>query len=143
MRKTMNILLVEDNEADRRAVQEAFLAVCNNATLHMVESGDEALRFIFNKEEFQESPIVDLVLLDLNLPGIHGRDVLRELKTSAEKKNVPVIVLTSSTAQYDICESYNLSANCYVNKPMRYAELLDFVKLVCDFWIKQVQYCVG
>jgi two-component system, chemotaxis family, response regulator Rcp1 len=137
----MNILLVEDNEADRRAILEAFKTVCDTGELHMVDDGAKALRFLFNKEEYLQSPNPDLVLLDLNLPGTHGRDVLRELKAHPEKRNIPVIIFTSSTSQGDICESYSLSANCYINKPMRYGELVKLVQLLCDFWVKEVQYC--
>lgn len=137
----MNILLVEDNDADRRAIQEAFTSCDSNATLHTVPDGDQALDFVFRRGEYAGYPAPDLILLDLNLPGMHGREVLRQIKTKPDTKNIPVVVLTSSTYQGDICEAYGLSANCYINKPMRYQDLLKLVKLLCEFWIKEVKYC--
>jgi two-component system, chemotaxis family, response regulator Rcp1 len=137
----MNILLVEDNEADRRAIREAFLGICKDENLHMAEDGEKALNFVFRKEGFEDSPTPDLILLDLNLPGTHGHAVLKELKSNPEKKNIPVIVFTSSNYKSDICEAYNLNANCYINKPLRYAELVSLMKLLCDFWVKEVRYC--
>jgi two-component system, chemotaxis family, response regulator Rcp1 len=137
----MNVLLVEDNEADRRAIREAFRATSESVTLHAVEDGESALQFITQQGKFSESPNPDLILLDLNLPGTHGRDVLREIKTSPETKNIPIIVLTSSNFQGDICECYDLNANCYINKPMRYSELLKLVNVICEFWVKEVRYC--
>lgn len=137
----MTILLVEDNEADRRVFQEAFNAVCEGGTLHMVEDGEKALYFLFNKEEYATSPTPDLIILDLNLPRTQGHDVLKALKTHPDKKNIPVIVLTSSSSQSDIRTSYNLNASCYLTKPMRFADLLKLMKLICDFWLKEVHYC--
>ena len=137
----MNILLVEDNEADQRAIKEAFVATCHDAALHVVEDGDKALQFVTGQDEYAESPPPDLILLDLNLPGMHGHDVLREVKANPETKKIPVIIFTSSPFQGDICDAYDLNANCYLNKPMRYGDLLKLVKLICEFWIKEVRYC--
>lgn len=138
----MNILIVEDNAADRRVLKKAFAASCEeDITLHEVENAEEALKFVSHQGDYTGSAGLDLILLDLNLPGTHGRDVLRKLKTDPGTKNIPVIILTSSTFHGDICESYKLNANCYINKPMRYGELLKLVKLICDFWIKEVRYC--
>ena len=137
----MNVLLVEDNDADRRAVKEAFVPFCAEMTLHMVEDGQKALDFVFRTGEYAEAPVPSLVLLDLNLPGTPGREVLRQMKSHPETRNIPIIVLTSSDFQKDVCEAYELHANCYINKPMRYSELQNLLKLICDFWVKEVRYC--
>ncbi len=137
----MNILLIEDNEADQRVIKEAFAAHCTDGTLHIADDGEQALAMIGRRNGYAELPAMDLILLDLNLPGTHGHDILKVLKADKATRNIPVIVLTSSTFQGDICRSYELHASCYINKPMRYSELLNLVKLVCDFWVKQVRYC--
>ncbi|HTL48635.1 MAG TPA: response regulator [Verrucomicrobiae bacterium] len=137
----MRILLVEDNDADRRAIQEAFLANGCSTALTIVEDGDKALQYIFHQGEYAAAETPDLILLDLNLPGTHGMEVLRRVKGDPATRNIPVIVLTSSAFQKDICDAYGLSANCYINKPMRFSELVSLVKTFCDFWVKEVRYC--
>ncbi len=136
----MNVLLIEDNEADRRAIQEAFKVVCKDVGLHWAEDGEKILQVVQRKGAYTGLPPVDLILLDLNLPGASGHDVLRELKENADTRKIPVIVFTSSTFKDDIRKSYALGANCYINKPMRYAELLDLVKKICQFWFGEVRY---
>ena len=138
----MNILLIEDNEGDRRIIREAFTAVSgDNGQLYMAETGEAALRFLRKEKEFEGAPCPDLILLDLNLPGLHGSEILKTLKSDPVNKIIPVIVLTSSNSQQDICKSYGLGASCFLNKPMRYGELLNLMKLLYDFWIKEVRYC--
>jgi len=135
----MNVLLVEDNEGDRRVMKEAFASTNENVTLYTVENGAQALQFVHRRDAYEKSPPAELILLDL--PGMHGREVLKRLKSDPETRNIPVIVLSSSTSQADICECYNLHANSFITKPMRYSELLKLVKLLCDFWIKEAKYC--
>lgn len=137
----MNVLLIEDNEADRRAVKEAFSLNDKSVNLYMVEDGEKALQFVGRHGSYAVFPRPDLILLDLNLPGTRGHDVLRKIKSAPETKRIPVIVLSSSTFQVDICECYDLGANCYITKPMRFTELLRLVKAICDFWLKEVRYC--
>lgn len=138
----MNVLLIEDNEADRLIVKEAFSTVCgSHENLYMVEDSQKAQEFLSKKEPFQESPQPDLILLDLNLPGKSGRELLSELKVGAATKNIPIIVLTSSNSQEDICYCYSHRANCFITKPTRYTELLRLMDLIHAFWLKTVSLC--
>lgn len=137
----MKILLVEDNAADRRLYKEAFETVCPEAELTMVEDGVAAVEYLFPAGGYSSMADVDLILLDLNLPKKGGREVLAEIKKNELGHYIPVIILTSSTADSDICACYKENATCYLVKPMNFTDLLNLVKLISDFWIKQVRYC--
>jgi chemotaxis family two-component system response regulator Rcp1 len=107
--------------------------------LHVVVNGEEAMAFLRRKGKYTHAPRPDLVLLDLNLPRMDGREVLAEIKSDDNLKRIPVVVLTSSKAEEDILKTYNLHANCYITKPM---DLLQFVKVVHvieDFWFTIVK----
>lgn len=137
----MKVLFIDDNEADRRIVKEAFAACGEDIVLYTAEDGEMALRFLGHEGEFVEMPKPDLILLDLNLPGAHGKEILKEIKSRPETKGIPVIIFTSSAFQQDVCESYRLNASCFINKPMRYTELVSQIKRLCDFWVQDVRYC--
>lgn len=137
----VNVLFIEDNEADCRAVKEAFSSVCANAELYTAKDAKTGLEFIFGRDETAPAFVPDLVLLDLNLPGMSGRDILKAIKNDSEKGKIPVIIFSSSSSQEDINEAYALGANCYLNKPLRYTELIRLFTLICDFWLKEVRFC--
>lgn len=111
--RPVEILLVEDDPGDALLTRKALQAGPVPLTLHVVNTGEEAIRWL----ERDDTPRPDLILLDLNLPGMHGRDVLSEVKVHPDWRRIPVVVLTSSKAEEDILKSYNLHCNSYMKKP--------------------------
>lgn len=137
--KAIEILLVEDNPGDIRLAQEAFKEsnVCNN--LHVVEDGREAIDFLRKKGKYADTPRPDIILLDLNLPVIDGRDVLAEIKEDKSLRSVPVLVLTTSRAEEDVIKSYNMHANCFITKPVDMERFIEVVKTIEEFWFNIVK----
>jgi chemotaxis family two-component system response regulator Rcp1 len=135
----IQILLVEDNSGDVRLLREVLLGVNNSIHLLVVSDGAEAMAFLNREREFVRAPRPDLILLDLNLPKMDGREVLARMKTDAKLKTIPVIVLTTSEAEADILKSYQLHANCYVCKPGRLDEFEMLVRSINRFWLSAVK----
>ena len=133
--RPVQILLVEDNPADARLTQEAIRDTEFRYQLHLAEDGEEAMEFLYQEGEFADVPRPDLILLDLNLPGMDGREVLAEIKADENLGSIPVVVLTTSTAQQDLLHSYGLRANSYVNKPIDRDRFNDMIKSVMEYWI--------
>ena len=134
--KMIDILLIEDNPGDVILIKEAFKEgdTCNKLTV--VGDGEAALSLLHREGAYESYPYPDLVLLDLNMPRKDGREVLAEIKTDPALKHIPVVVLTSSEAQQDIINAYNLQANCYITKPVDLKQFFNVVKLIEDFWLK-------
>ena len=130
----MDILLVEDNPGDARLAAEAFKEGGSQTRLHVVQDGIEAMAFLRGEGRYASEPRPDLVLLDLNLPRMDGREVLAEIKRDEALKRTPVIVLTTSQAETDILHGYELHANCYIVKPSSLSEFMAAVKSIEDFW---------
>lgn len=137
--ESVDILLVEDNPGDVKLTQEAFKEGQIANTLHVVGDGIEALDFLFQRNEYTEAPRPDFVLLDLNLPRKNGDEVLEELRADPECKNIPVIILTGSSAQEDIVRSYELCANAYLTKPVDPGEFIDIILSTERYWLSIVQ----
>jgi chemotaxis family two-component system response regulator Rcp1 len=137
--KPIEILLVEDNPGDVRLTFEALRdgRVSNN--LHVVADGAEALNFLRKSGPYAAEPTPDLILLDLNLPKVDGREVLAEVKTDPVLKRIPVIVLTTSGAEEDILKTYDLHANSYVTKPVDLDQFINIVKAIEGFWLSVVK----
>lgn len=135
----LDVLLVEDNPGDARLAQEALAENKLALNLHIVRDGEQALAFVNREGEYADAPTPDLVLLDLNLPRKSGREVLANIKNDAELRRLPVVVLTSSQAEQDILESYNLHANCYIQKPLDFEQFIKVVRNVGDFWFSIVK----
>lgn len=129
-----NVLLVEDTPAHikltRRALEQSKIV----ANLHVAINGEEALQFLYNKEPFKDAPRPDLVLLDLNLPKIGGKEVLSILKSDDTLKTIPIIILTTSTALLDIDETYKSHANAYITKPVSFESLVEALSAINQFW---------
>jgi len=138
MGRVIEILLIEDNPGDVRLTKEALKEgkVLNN--LNVVEDGEEALKFLYRQDKYQNAPRPDLILLDLNLPRKDGREVMAKLKADMTLKRIPIVVLTTSQAEQDIIESYELGVNCYITKPVDLDQFLDVVKSIEDFWLTVV-----
>jgi CheY-like chemotaxis protein len=133
-RRTIEILLVEDDEGDVLMTREAFEYYKIRNELHVVNDGDKALQFVQRRGEFAEAPRPDLVLLDLNLPGRNGLEVLAELKSDPELRIIPVVILTTSQAEADILQSYSLHANAYVSKPVEADSFMSVIRQIDHFF---------
>lgn len=134
----MDILLVEDNPADVRLVREAVAEHALDATLHWVACGEDALSFLRRQGEHRDAPVPDLVLLDLNLPGVHGHEVLRTVKSDPATLHIPVVVLSSSAAACDVMQAYRSHGNAYVVKPGDFDEFLQLVGSIQSYWLESV-----
>ena len=133
-----DILLVEDSPGDVRLIEEALRDRIRNR-LHVVSDGVAAMLFLRREGRYADVPRPDLILLDLNLPRKDGREVLGEIKANSELKQIPVIVLTTSTADPDIMRSYDLHANCYVTKPTNLDQFIGVIRSIEDFWMSIVK----
>lgn len=130
----MNILLIEDNPGDLVLAQEAFRASDRPVRLHVACDGIEALHFLC-----LNSPRPDLILMDLNLPKMHGRDLLRRLKTDENWQTIPTVVLSASEAEDDVRYCYRHHATCYIKKPDQWVAFVKVVKFVTDYWLLAVK----
>ncbi len=130
-----NVLFVEDNPSYRDLMLVAFEENEIAHNLHMVSNAEEALLFLQQQEAYANAPRPDLIMLDLDLPKMHGHELLKIIKQDLKLKLIPVIVFTSSIEQKDILESYNLKANCYLNKPYNLEDFLAVVQKSLNFWL--------
>jgi len=131
----VEVLLVEDNPGDVRLTREALRDAKVRNTLHVASDGVEAMAFLRRAE----APRPDVILLDLNLPKMNGREVLQEIKRDPALQDIPVVVLTTSQAEQDIVESYRLRANAYVTKPVGLQQFLAVVQSIEHFWFEIVK----
>ncbi len=135
----INILLAEDNPADVRLTAEALEDGKVLHHLHSVNDGVEALTFLRREGKYASAPRPDLILLDLNMPRKDGREVLQDIKNDTLLRSIPIVVMTSSEAEQDIVEAYELHANCYVTKPVGLEEFIKVVQSVNEFWLTVVK----
>jgi CheY-like chemotaxis protein len=133
------ILLVEDDPGDVRLTREALKDGKLANELHAVADGPSALAFLRREPPFVDAPRPDLIFLDLNLPGMHGTEVLARIKSDEDLVAIPVTVLTTSAADEDITRSYRLHANAYVTKPVGLEEFLEVVRQLDEFWVQIVR----
>ncbi|MGH7768460.1 MAG: response regulator [Candidatus Binatia bacterium] len=139
MNGSARILLVEDNPGDVRLTREALKEGKILNDLSVVGDGVEALAFLRREGAYAEAERPDLILLDLNLPKKDGREVLEEIKGDGDLKKIPVVVLTTSAAERDILNAYDLHANCYITKPVDLGQFIKVVQLIEDFWLTIVK----
>jgi two-component system, chemotaxis family, response regulator Rcp1 len=135
----VQILIVEDNPADARLVREVMRDSKILNEIHWVPDGVEALAFLRRAGKYASAPRPSLIFLDLNMPRKDGRDVLREVKADPELRSIPVVVMTSSQAEEDIARAYDQHANCYVRKPIDFAQFHEVVKSIESFWFSTVE----
>jgi chemotaxis family two-component system response regulator Rcp1 len=135
----IEVLLVEDSPGDVRLTQEAFRDANRSVRLHVASDGVEAMAFLRHQGAHSAAPRPDLVLLDLNLPKMDGREVLARIKEDESLKTIPTIILTTSEAEADIAKSYQLQANCYLSKPVQLDQFETLVKSINDFWLTKVK----
>ncbi|MEN3974133.1 response regulator [Emcibacter sp. SYSU 3D8] len=132
--KPIQVLLVEDNEADVELTRETFLSSRLNVELSVAQDGVEAIDMLTGRTSTRRHVLPDLILLDLNLPKIDGRQVLSKIKHDRDLKQIPVVVLTSSDAESDVVTSYQLGANCFITKPDDFRKYQDVVQALEGFW---------
>ncbi|WP_316934184.1 response regulator [Cyclobacterium amurskyense] len=133
--KSAHILLVEDNEGDVFLTKEALNESENSNTVSVARDGQEALDFIFKTNGFEEKTTPDLIILDVNLPKKNGHEVLYELKNHDCYKQIPVIILSTSSSQKDIDLSYQNYANCYITKPIVVSDFIKAISSIQQFWL--------
>ena len=135
----VEILLVEDDPGDVLMTREAFQDHKLRNELHVVNDGADAMAFLRQEGEYADRPRPDLVLLDLNLPRMDGREVLEAIKSDPDLASIPVVVLTTSENEDDVLRSYSLHANAYVTKPVDFARFIDVVRQIDDFFVSVVR----
>lgn len=137
--KDMHILLVEDNEGDILLTQEALHEIDAIRKISIAKDGKEALQFLSKSGRFMNADTPDLILLDINLPKIDGKEVLQRIKQDEQLRTIPVIILTTSSSDKDIFDTYNNHANCFITKPVDYNNFMDVIKTLESFWINTAQ----
>jgi len=135
----IEVLLVEDSPGDVRLTEEAFRGANRAVHLHVATDGVEAMAFLRKQGAHVNAPRPDLILLDLNLPKMDGREVLVHIKEDGSLKTIPTVILTTSDAEADIVKSYQLQANCYLTKPVQLDAFEALVKSINDFWLTKVK----
>ncbi len=135
----IEILLIEDNPGDVELTKIALEDSKISVNLNIVEDGVEAIAFLRREGKYANVPYPDIVLLDLNLPKKDGREVLAEIKADEKLKRIPVVVLTTSQAEEDVLKVYNLSANCYITKPVDFDQFVKIVQSIENFWFTIVK----
>lgn len=136
--RPVEILLVEDNPGDVILTEEAFSEGKISNNLHVVNDGEQAIAYLNKEDGYEDAIRPDLILLDLNLPKVDGREVLDYVKHSDKLRTIPVVVLTSSEAERDIVKTYDLYANSYIVKPISLDEFVRIVSAIEDFWFSVV-----
>ena len=137
--KSIEVLLVEDSPGDVRLTQVALREANPEIHLHVATDGVEAMAFLHREANHADAPRPDLILLDLNLPRMDGREVLAHIKADDRLKTIPTIILTTSVAEADIVKSYQLQANCYLSKPVQLDAFESLVKSINDFWLTKAR----
>jgi CheY-like chemotaxis protein len=135
----IEVLLVEDDPGDVLMTQEAFEEHKVRNKLNVVQDGEEALAYLRREGRYADAPRPDLVLLDLNLPRVDGREVLQVIKEDQDLRRIPVVVLTTSQADEDILRSYSLHANAYVTKPVDFDSFIAVVRQIDEFFVSVVK----
>ena len=133
------ILLIEDNSGDILLTRAAFDEINCHHNLHEAVDGEDALNFIFKRANHTNAVTPDLILLDLNLPKIDGKEVLKEIKDSEELRKIPVVILTTSQSESDIRACYDLYANCYISKPVDFDDFVEKIDFIITFWTKKIK----
>ena len=135
----IQILMVEDNPADARLVREVMRDSKMLNEIHWVADGVEAMAFLRRQGKYANAPRPNIVFLDLNMPRKDGREVLHEVKTDADLRRIPVVIMTSSQAEEDIARAYDQHANCYVRKPLDFQQFHRVVQTLENFWFATVE----
>jgi chemotaxis family two-component system response regulator Rcp1 len=133
--RPLEVLLVEDSPGDVRLTKEAFRDAKASINLHVAFDGVEAMAFLRHEGAHANAPRPDFILLDLNLPRMDGREVLTHIKNDESLRTIPTVILTTSEDEADVVKSYQLQANCYLNKPVEFDAFERVVRSINDFWL--------
>jgi DNA-binding response OmpR family regulator len=133
------ILMIDDDEEDFGLVRDALKSKNLKVEMYWAEDGVEAMNFLLRRGEYREAPKPHLILLDLNMPGKNGFDVLKELKADRALRKIPVVILTSSKDERDVNRGYNMGANAFMLKPISFDELAESMQSLCEYWFAVVQ----
>jgi CheY-like chemotaxis protein len=139
----IEILLAEDNPGDVRLTQQALKDSKMRNNLSVVSDGEEAIRFLRREPPYESAPRPGLFLLDLNMPRKDGKEVLAEIKADPDLRTIPTVVLTTSKADQDVLNAYELHANAYITKPVDFEQFIDVVKTIREFWLTIVRLPPG
>jgi CheY-like chemotaxis protein len=134
-----DVLLVEDSAAEARLAREAIEELRHPVRLHIAADGEQAMEFLRRQGPYHDAPRPHLVLLDLNLPRKDGREVLRDMKSDADLRRIPVVILTTSQAPADIDRAYELYANCYIQKPLELDGFIQIVRSIHRYWLQMAE----
>ncbi|MGV3559130.1 response regulator [Larkinella arboricola] len=135
---TISILIADDDADDRMLIEQAFRENNLTATLNFVEDGEELIDFLLQREPYTSVIRPSLIILDLNMPRKNGIQALREIKANEQLRQIPIVVLTTSTAEEDILRTYDLGVSSYISKPFDYSTLLDITNTIKKYWIDTV-----
>jgi len=139
MLDSIEILLIEDSPSDANLTIRSFSQAKIANRLHWIDNGEAAMDFLRQRGKYEHAVRPDLIVLDLNLPGMDGREILTEVKSDPEFRRIPIVILTTSADEEDILRSYNLNANCYITKPFDVQQFIQVVRLIGDFWLTAVR----
>lgn len=140
-RKSLTVLVADDDEDDRSFIRKAWSKSRAANQLRFVEDGEELIEYLDHSGRYSDpasAPRPAVVLLDLNMPKKDGREALREIKANPDLRQIPIIILTTSKADEDICRSYDLGANSFITKPVTFAALVDVLQVLGRYWIEIV-----
>ena len=137
--RPVDILLVEDDPGDELITREAFADNRIRNTLHVARDGEQGLDFLYRRRGYESAPRPDLILLDLNLPKYDGRQLLEKVKSDTDLRHIPVVVLTTSSAEEDVLRSYQLHANAYITKPVDVDQFMNAVRQIDEFFVQVVR----
>ena len=136
-----NILLANDNEDVCLLVEEALREVSQNVVLYSVENGEEVLKYLYHREKYEQPhtfPIPHLILMDLNMPKMNGKEAIAVIKNDPQFKTIPIVIFTTSHDELDIINSYNLGVNSFIVKPVTFEKLVEILKILCLYWFEIV-----
>ena len=134
----LHVLLVEDSEADAMLIKRSFAQSDISCTLCWLEDGESAIAYLEQRGQYQQAIRPDLIILDLNLPRLDGREVLHRVKNNSDLKRIPVVVMSTSNSEIDVSRSYDLHANCYIVKPFDVHDFLRVTSSIEEFWLRNV-----
>ncbi len=142
LKRSAPILIADDDEDDREMIQDAIKESRLINSIHCVKDGEEMMDYLQNLGKYKDqikNPFPGLILLDLNMPRMDGREALREIKTNLQLRQIPVVVLTTSQAEVDILRTYELGANSFITKPVLFGELVKVIKIIGHYWFEIVE----
>jgi CheY-like chemotaxis protein len=134
----LHVLLVEDSDADAMLIKRSFTSSDLSCSLYWLKDGESAIAYLERRGQYKQAIRPDLIILDLNLPRLDGREVLHRVKNNSALKRIPVVVMSTSNSEQDISRSYDLNANCYIVKPFDVHDFLRVTSSIKEFWLRNV-----